>query len=156
MAHENDTHYLLQITIPILSRHIYLWRTQHILKVISLINPIIVSIEKWTHSFGKDLSILFPKHIFFFLCLKLLKQKVLSSFKSTESKKCLYHRYLQINNTKHLKQHPVLQKNNVIFRVNPLWWIKCSRYNLNYTCKGDSRAVHTGQLYQAMIFLFWR
>lgn len=120
--------------------------------------------DKSNHCFHREMNSLFWKgfvHIvskthFFFLCLKLLKQKVLSSFKSTESKKCLYHRYLQINNTKHLKQHPVLQKNNVIFRVNPLWWIKCSRYNLNYTCKGDSRAVHTGQLYQAVIFLFWR
>ena len=67
------------------------------------------------------------KTTFLFLCLRLLKQKILSPFKSTESKQCLCNRYLQI---KHLNQHIVLQRNTFICRLDPFWVTKSSRYNL--------------------------
>lgn len=92
----------------------------------------------------KRFHVVVSKTTFLFLCLRLLKQKVLSPFKSTESKQCLCNRYLQI---KHLNQHLVLQKNNFICRLDPFWWTEGSGNNLKCMCLGDGGAVRADQLH---------
>lgn len=51
---------------------------------------------------------------------------------------------------------------NLIFRVDPFWFIKCGRYNLNYMCMGDNQGSSKGQLHQRrrrvmmmMMILLW-
>ena len=155
---------------------LYLWRSQHILSksFFFFFSPTRLDSKKnfalpswrWSHFCDKSNLCFYremdsvhwkgfhvvSKTTSLFLCLRLLKQKVLSPFKSTESKQCLCNRYLQI---KHLNQHAVLQRSNFICRLHPFWVTKSSRYSLTTGAWAAAGQPHN-QPHQTRTGLLWR